>query len=73
MHTTVTACDNCHKNKGTVRWCGNTDAVSAMRNMSSLPTWCDHCATTEQLKYAKELSNRIPELEKKIKTYEKEA
>ncbi len=60
-------CDNCGIRKATSFWSGNRSPSDAIRQMHSLPRWCDYCAAVEQLHNIKESMERIPELERVIK------
>lgn len=58
-------CINCSMRKGTERWVGDYDAITAART-GWHQMWCKRCVIVAQLERAKELAARIPELERQL-------
>ena len=56
-------CQKCHKRQATVVWTESEFAFIHGMNEE----WCDICATTTQLEYAKKLAANIPTLEARLK------
>lgn len=54
-------CPNCGKRPGTVRW---GDALAVTHGFTQM--WCEVCAVTAQLNFARERAAAIPELEARL-------
>jgi hypothetical protein len=59
-------CQHCRRRPSTTKWVGNGGALDLVHGFYQL--WCDFCATTAQLEYAREAAARVPELEAKLAT-----
>lgn len=57
-------CANCKKRVATQNWVGEGGVFSFVHGLYQ--EWCEICCITEQLKYAKQQAEKIPELEKKL-------
>ena len=64
MNKDLGTCRNCGRHRGTVRWVGE-GGVLALTHGGWAP-WCECCCLKEQLKYAKKLAAKIPQLEKQL-------
>lgn len=62
---TISICAKCGKRPGTLDWVGEGGALAYVHGMSV--RWCELCATTEQLKYARARATEIPLLEKRVR------
>lgn len=60
-------CGNCGKRPASVWWTEGT--VAAIHGM--VAAWCDHCATTAQIKFARERAADIPRLEQRLAELER--
>lgn len=58
-------CVNCNTRPATIWWVGE-GGVMAWAHGGGEP-WCEHCSVTEQLKHARDMAAKIPELEEKLK------
>lgn len=61
-------CVNCRTRPAAVNWVGGGGALAYVHGMSV--RWCDYCATSAQLSYAKDLAAEIPALERKLQELE---
>jgi len=59
-------CENCNTRPATLWWVGEGGAM-AWAHGGGVP-WCQHCSVTEQLKHARDMAAKIPELEEKLKS-----
>lgn len=57
-------CANCQQRQATLNWVGEGGTLGFVHGMYQ--RWCEVCATTAQLKYAREQAAMIPALELKL-------
>ena len=57
-------CNNCGKREGTLIWTGDGGTLAYIHGQYEM--WCEVCVIETQLKQAKEVVKRIPELEKRL-------
>ena len=60
-------CASCGKREGTIRW---GDMLALTHGWVQM--WCEHCAVTKQLEYARERAAAIPELEARLSALDEE-
>lgn len=58
-------CVHCQTRPATLNWYGDGGALAVVHGPGL--RWCQHCAVTEQLAYAKKLAATIPDLERQLK------
>lgn len=57
-------CQHCRVRRATLDWVGEGGTLGHVHGLYE--RWCEVCATTEQLAYAKRQAARVPELEAKL-------
>lgn len=56
-------CDNCHQRPATAWWCPS-GTIGFVHGFAA--AWCQVCVVTEQLRHARDMAARIPELEQEL-------
>jgi len=62
------ACEKCRVREATMVWTGDSGILGFAHGMGQ--NWCEYCVVKEQLKHAKEMASKIPELEKRLEELE---
>lgn len=65
MTTPKGMCENCKEHSATETWIGEEGTLAYTHGRFRF--WCKCCVINEQLKYAKKLSERIPDLEEELR------
>lgn len=57
-------CANCGKRPGTIQWVGEGGALALTHGWYAM--WCEVCCLEAQIKYAEDLTAKIPTLKEEL-------